>query len=351
MDATRAVKGRLLVPAALLAGLLFSGAAEAGENRSGARPSSVARALTAEQKATLAQLSEELSNAEVKNRQFISGAEQEQIIQTVSGISDPVLVGRNVVFDPAWLTYASKKQVQTARDNSDKAYETLAYVFGRGPVNGREKIYVFLFDNHPQAAWTGAFAHKDLNLLVFSKKGQAERKGTAIHSLVGRLGGGTAVHEMTHLFEGWRESHGMTYYVERWVIETIGNREEKKASQEGRRKTYRQAVEQARKGDVVDCESAAAVNVGYAHPRALQCLFYNGLQEKVGWEPFRKAIQSYENDSYVPEYAYAGRNGKRREFWDRVAYFSGKPEILDSLPGGTRLLNEALQVTPTARGN
>jgi len=79
-----------------------------------------------------------------------------------------------------------------------------------------------------------------------------------------------------------------------------------------------------------------------------------GLVGKVGWETYKKVFRSYADGSYTPKnygkyeitpsheeryYKAPDKVIRARDFFDRVAHFSGDPNVLRSLPDKGRILD------------
>ena len=182
------------------------------------------------------------------------------------------------------------------------------------------------------------------------------------------------IHEMAHIFDNgkaWNaETESIAEFMVMYVFENSDawrwerSRAASKTTYRLQRSLfawseYRQSV--ADQQSAADRQSATDIEAKKEEGKKLETFVqyrggaYNcyllGLVEKVGWEPVEKAFQSY-ND-YPPNYNHVARGEARqkmraRDFFERIAYFSGNPDVLRSLPDAGALLDEHFNAEPSA---
>jgi hypothetical protein len=149
---------------------------------------------------------------------------------------------------------------------------------------------------------------------------------------------------MVHLFERdkqWQATHDLTFIIDAYVLQEMGY------SNNTIRTRYNSAVENFRLGNI----DRAIYNLhgDSSTERTVHGFYLNGLVLRIGYEPFRKAFHSYYDDSFKPTYTYSfsgsGQSQVMRrmrenalELLDRIVYFSGQPNILETFPDRGALL-------------
>lgn len=320
--------------------------------------------LSPEQIATINQL-----HIEITAKKSLSGINYTSSLKSVDllplgqnyeNFPHPILVGRNVVFEKEWADYFSgpgskitPQQFAQLRDNLDKTYDSYVDLTGTTPYHG-EKVLVCLSSSSVEECgpgigpWAG-HAHGDRNIICLNKlsdRGMDEfwdevRKGSW---------GRTLMHELAHTFtnnRGWdagfRCDESMAELMISYALEhnkgaTLGSGNDlytpHVAGNQHRMLHCRAAYENFISGDIKTFSRQG--REGTVHAFYLQ-----GLVEKVGWEPYRKAFRSYQDESYESEHIFKGASSGRfvLRFLERVARNCDNPDaVLKSLPDNGSLL-------------
>ena len=329
--------------------------------------------LSPQQRETIEQMVAILSGPHVPNIN-IDEELQKQIALETKQINDPILIGKHVVFDSRWLNYIgqgkplSRNEFQAGRNRIDNAYEIIKDFVGMPPKKG-EKVYVYLGPlsrpetddgrtllNDGRTTRIEAFAHSGYNLVVFnSRVPNWANYVKGFNSSTSRISE-TTVHEIIHFFEHeskWRATHDLTFIIEAYVQQKMG-----KSTTDIIKKRYNNAVENFMKGTID--RAIYHLHGDSSTEKTVHGFYLNGLVLRVGYEPFRKAFHSYNDDSFKPThtysstYRYTGYQNQvmqslhvnALELLYRVAYFSGQPNILETFPDEGTLL-ERFKVTRT----
>lgn len=309
--------------------------------------------LSPQQLHTKQQIIKEITKKKYKEVQFITKKDFNDIVRDISSINDSILVGRNVVFDPKWLEYigaekaVSRAHFANAIENIDLYYDLHKSLTGSPPRVG-EKIYIYLKPHHPNNERFGAYACADRNLCVMNgiRSENIKKQLRTINSIYGW--GKVVMHEMAHLFSNGQPwcamPHISTKFMELHVYDNVTDGKAK--SKAVKRKLHGEALAGFKNGglDVINNNYTAT---------SVTDFYLLGLLDKVGYEPLKKAIHSYNDKNFKPTHKYTSPQTRGRmpeaialELIERVAHFSGVPNILQSLPDRGALLKR-FNVTKT----
>ena len=317
--------------------------------------------LSKTQKATIRQLVEELRHKkgdaptleEYSGSGNVSDADLKNIINDIETITDPILVGRNVVFDKKFLQYGvTREQFARTVRTVDRAYDLINELVGTKPLSG-EIIYVYCNLLHSKTStWTavGGMGRTNRTSIV----GINGHKHDYVKTLLSSDDGGVIPHEMAHSFIYKQPYHFVNHslicgIIDPYVWEALG---QKAKAQGAHYRLLKRAHDNNRKGVI-----STNYNL-HSQAGAVSDIYVIEMFGKVGYEPFKKALHSYHDESYPPQYTYttlprpaAGYNGSGPgtdkqivEFLDRVVYFSGKPNILNTLSDNGELLKKFLVI-------
>ena len=291
--------------------------------------------LSPEQEATVKQLKEQMVRSRFAG--FVKYAE------TLHDM-DPVLVGKYVVFSKDWLKYIgpdkelSRQQFAQWRNNTDLIYECFERLTGAPPNNGRKVlIAIEPIETH------GATTNVAYNRINFNENGAAMGWRTVRGGSWNRI----MIHEMAHIFDNGKAWNAETESIAELMVMYVYENTDAWRWERARslpKTAYRQQRHAIAWAEYVESKKEEGEKLETFVPYrggAYNC-YLLGLVDKVGWVPFEKAFQSY-ND-YPPNYNQIARGEARqraraRDFFERVAYFSGKPDVLHSLPDQGELLD------------
>ena len=299
---------------------------------------------------------------------------------------DPILVGKNVIFTKNWLSLlgngsdqVTRQQFKVYRDKADKIYDGFVDFIGRKPPSGD----IIIIDNgtmntDPLQAKFPGHALPSLNLVFINLEMNIAPKSIrqgVFHS--------TMAHEIAHIFS-LPFGHGALYrdpgtYAWAFDDESIADflaryARETMTRAKGNDQYYNQALRNF-KANKIETFRGNHENNGCAFE-----LYIHGLVDKVGWESYKKAIQSYGDTNFkvnvyeepklissdpveVRQDVLNRREIIRaRDFFDRIAYFHDEArasndwrvlekipvagrkltgaQVLRSLPDGGKLLDE-----------
>ena len=296
---------------------------------------------------------------------------------------NPILVGRNIVFDNNFLDYIgddengiiTQENFIQWRDNLDNAFDALVYLTGRLPKDG-QKVFVNL-DNSALSGLAEGRAYNHMSQITLTRfwiEGELDR--------VNRTGspGFLALHELAHVFEIQQPFRGHGESMANFFVSFMMD-----ITQTGI--TERDMHGEAARGDFDDEKLLTGQDFrDWQLERALQehnssdehalfprsarsthsqfDLWLYELVEKIGWKPFVQAFRSYSDEQFqqTRDYVYyssnplinengtrnSGELGQVRELLLRVAHFADNPELIQSLTGGERF-DERLNVEPMPR--
>ena len=321
--------------------------------------------LSSAQQATITQLIEEFG---------VQGYRTERWIQPVENVSDPALVGRYVVLSAEWLELVgdgkdgtvTRRQFQAWRDRIDRLYECYEKFMGHKPRNG-EVIFIDLVPGtfwsdptiFPHGVAPRATAQPSVNFIRFNKDAINFNASQLNEMRSGTMLGFTMMHEIGHIFthtsrrkpETWRQADGETaanllvYYA----LENCGFRVGNSGSSSRLRQAYiLEALKNFQNDSIVAFPTCSCGGSAYD-------LYMCGLVDEVGWETFKKTIQSYHNGTYTPTQRYEPDREKEQtamhvlahEFFDRLAHFHGDTQVLRKGPDEGALLDKYFTVKTT----
>jgi len=280
----------------------------------------------------------------------------------------PILVGNHVMFSKKWLNYINAnansltpQEFTQWRDNADLAFERCEDLIGQTPTYGK-KVFVSLVPPSGRPA----HAHSHTNVICYGEptvnKSFAQIKKHGCDFLI--------LHELAYLFSSRRlweaEPESVATLLVSYVLEkTKLCYDAANAGVLYRQREFDLAQERIKNQDKV---------VISRMPGTVYDYYLLGLLDQVGWETYKdgqltyeagwgtyeKVFRSYQDDSYIPKRTYktdllpsspyqepVGRyvltatNKKAivRYFLDRIEDFSGKPDVLKSLPDKGRFLD------------
>jgi hypothetical protein len=300
--------------------------------------------LSSQQRDTIRQLKTQLNR--MRTIPHYNASERQAMLNALDE-SDPVLVGRHVVFGKNWLDHVgtgkplTKKQFADWRDNVDKIYDAYVELIGRTPASGTK---VFIDAPQGESAFTNetAHAHTGMGIICF--------KNTTIVQISRRVATGSwdiiMAHELAHIFAGGRgwnvDAESIAYFLPQYVPETItGANYNGATGSQDRKRRYDRALRNYRAGRI------ASFAAGHESSDSAFELYLHGLVDKVGWETFKKVFRSYDDRSYVPKRyevavndALGRKTAQARNFLDRIEHFSEEADVLRSLPDKGELLDK-----------
>jgi hypothetical protein len=325
----------------LVTGLFFDGGEANAQQR-----------LTPEQAETVRQLKEQLlkSGGGVC---FIRDSKRDKttVIEEQFKDIDPILVGRNIVFSKNWLKHIGPnkqiaRQIFTQwRMRCDKIYDCYEKLTGGPPTYGKKVFwdtFKFTQPHHIGAAHAHGYSmcYGEPDDAMWEELQKAMREGQVIVWMI---------HELSHVFSFGKEwdvapetsvAFLTTYFLENtdmWY--GTGGTPPRHYGTLARKQWFGETLA-AYKSNAHSLETFANT-----HNRNVWVFYFWGLVDKVGWQPYEKAFQSY-NDTPLKLAANIGgedrRKARARDFLERIAKFSGKPNVLRSLPDKGKLLDEHL---------
>ena len=323
------------------------------------------------------------SNAEAQNNR-LSPQQQETITQLkkergrnsaigqqIEAVTDPVLVGRHVVFSTEWFELigngsngtVTKQQFQAYRNRIDKLYYDYEKFVGHKP-HGGEKIFITLrsFDLERESMMERyGFVPSGIapigqivmnrgsgNIQKFTD-GQGMRSGNSLSF--------TMMHELAHAFGRgpWvADSEVVADFLVYYALENCGFHTGGRDDRYTRFHTIRSNSQ-----NVVAAFSGLGKNPHKNRRNNAYGLYMYGLVDVVGWETFRKTIHSYHNGTYTPTRKYepdkekgqTANHARAHEFFDRVAHIFGDAAVLRIGPDRGALLHKYFTVNTTLIDN
>ena len=333
----------------LVAGIFFgSNNAEAQNNR-----------LSPQQQETVTQLLRERGrNSSVR--------------QQIENVIDPVLVGRHVVFSTEWLELmgnghngmVTRQQFQAYRDRIDRLYECFEKFVGHKPRGG-DKIFIDLqpldlertvYMERYGFVPSGLFGGGKITINTGNRDLQnfVDQQGIRTSSLLSF----TMMHELAHAFESGQpwvaDSEVAADFLVYYALENGGFRTCNTKPVFYQRYSRLHAI-QKNSQNVVAAFSGKGKNPHTNRHNNAYGLFMYGLVDEVGWETFRRTIQSYHNGTFTPIRKYAPNGEKEQttkhvrahEFFDRLAHFYGDAGVLRRGPDKGALLDKHFTVNAT----
>jgi len=270
---------------------------------------------------------------------------------------DPMLVGKNVVFSKKWNDWGyigdkkvfTQEQFERWRDNADRIYDAYKELIGDSLKYGK-KVIVGSCNKDPVCTWT------DANIIGYNIS-QPANPGALSNNFTQIKEAGcdySMLSELATIFMNGKEWKGgmavswcslmIAYALEKTPVRY--NNEY--SGEQYREKGFNYAQE-------------AYGNNKKLYPftsngkSAFEYYLFGFVDEVGGWEPYKKAFQSYDDPStsYKPK-KYNDKNKDiltARDFFDRVAHFSGQKDLLESLPdkGSFFKVTEVIDTTPSLR--
>jgi len=256
---------------------------------------------------------------------------------------NPALVGRNVMFTPRWLEIVGPgkplppQPFQLWRDRTDMVYDAYADLTGQGPGQQGEMLKI-LIDLQPRASFRTAnvAGMASGNSVRINKDHGGVKRELAEHNSWNH----TLLHEMAHVFTmGQRftaEPESMTNLLTAYILENIRGSQ---IGVPGRSGVLTPAVgTQFRKRHLDQARANFSANRMEAFSTGNYTAYCYGLLapvDVIGWEPYKQVFRSYNDESYDHNFTYRGGSSavrRAREFFDRLAHFSGMPDLMASLP-------------------
>ena len=263
---------------------------------------------------------------------------------------DPILVGKNVVFSKNWLKHIgpnnklTRQQLEQYRTRIDRIYDCYEKLTG-GPPKGGKKVFIDVFKFTLPHHNGAAHAHRN-NVNCFSEQAV---DGGSREVQDGSWAAGM-MHELGHTFSFGREwdvaAETSACFMPCYGLENAGmwwGMRETPSYCSGiqeRKQKFSEALAafQRNSRTMETFHSARSTDFG-----TVWDFYPYGLVYNVGWRPYEKAFQSYRDNP--PQYAdnivgEERRKAQAREFLERIAKFSGKPNVLRSLPDKGELFDK-----------
>ena len=318
---------------------------------------------TPQQQQTIAQLKQQMAGMRNFDCSTSERVGVPRVIIAMLDDIDPLLVGKNVIFSDRWLDYiGEEKSISRTRfadfvSKMDRAHDAFADLVGNNTTS-RRKLFIDISYKQEETdhGLVAAHAHvmRDIICVAAPKENfwfEVTRHGSW---------SATLLHEIGHMFApptiGWRaNAETFANLKVAYALETLnarfgvlgvnarGNRTRGTQFRGNQYRTYEfnMAVQKFRRNEMTSfaycsCQTGSAFD-----------FYIYGLVDRVGWETYKKAFHSYQDPAFVSEYAYSGErvHVQARDFIDRLAFFSGKPDVLSSLPDRGALLDEHFPVT------
>ena len=305
--------------------------------------------LSPEKAAVVAQLKKDLKGSRLSLTGNLIGPK----IADIDDI-DPLLVGKHVVFAKEWMDFVgpnkplTHQQFHMFRNKADMVFESYEDLIGKKPVHG-DKIFInlreFIDQNTGLVGKLSGLASPQHNVFCINSGGPTFKRDLQAIASHGSAYY-TIMHEMAHVFSSgnkWNTDYESTVnLITTYALET--NREiqygspsergvylQKTVGNQQRLRNYQRTVDEFKKTG----NMKAFGGTGDAYE-----LYLLGLVDKVGWDVYKQTFRSYDDKNFVPNvYAKESRYVRARDFLDRIEHFSGKPDILRSLPDKGSLLD------------
>ncbi len=321
-----------------------------------------ARNLSPAQRAVVEQLRQELGKYRLKEDHCnVFDTSKEQFYRY---FTMPYQVGRHIVFSPNWNAYVgtqvSPAQMLAFRNRADEIFETYSKLVGPPALGKKVLIDVTPMLDRESIQNTGAHAHYSVNQICYNAvhiEGtlSAIKRGDYSHTLM---------HELGHTFSNGREwninPESWSEFFPCFALEinpriwfeynnmAYVNKNSKPVLTRGKlhRVQVLGAIEFLYKTGTLQKYGVE----GNEYQKGIYDFYLYGLVGKVGWGVYKKAFQSYENDSFKSRYEYEGdkKDVTALDFFERIAYFSeDRKNILKSLPDQGELL-QAFDVRVTS---
>ena len=334
--------------------------------------------LSETQKQTVAQLKAELTQkleiAKRSTAKCVDAAEIQQIVDVALNDIPSIFVGRNVVFSKKWISYVgndgkkplTEQQFSAWRNRVDRIYDCLEDLTGQPPRAGT-KIFVNLISRKDSTGAFAAHAHIWCNIICFDWHTK-NFLPILTHEIKYGSTYSTMIHEIAHFFsyrEPWdAESESIVNVLMAYVLENtnlwyglpdgLSSRissadayftDPLTKGKQLRVRTYSAPLRRFESNTIEPFHTIVPFQ-SYKFNGAYD-LYLLGLVEMAGWDAIKKGIRSYYDPSYKPRYIYQGdqKHVRARDFFDRIAHFSERPDVLQSLPDKGSLLDKCFPVT------
>ena len=338
-----------------------------------AEPPAEPTGFTPQQLRRIEELKRELMDINNPRRVNIRNAQEMQMVEEAIRQIDPSLIGRNIIFGPRWLEFMGdgkpmpRAPFQQWRNRADIIYDGYADLTGQGPGprGERQKILV---DLHPRASFRAVDVRGTASgNLVLINKNHAAFSRDLIPAVVRHNSWDLILmHELAHCFTmGTRrftyDAEAICDLLTAYVLEntagarmgTPGGRgnDELMIGNRFRKQLLDRILIRIRTNP-----NSLSVFSGSANATSASNYLALGPVDLVGWEPYKQVFRSYNDATYTHPVQYTGgdaRTLRAREFFDRLAHFSGKPDLMASSAIGRQLFNQhfgvGANVVATAR--
>jgi len=292
----------------------------------------------------------ELMNPNNPSRVNTNNVQRMRLVEEAIRQIDPTLIGRNVLFGPRWLEVVGPgkpippQPFQQWRDRLDVVYEKFADLIGQGPGQQGEmqKTMIELFPRASfrtsliagSAASNMALINKDHPLFI-----KEQVPGIVWHNSLNVV----LLHELAHCFTiGKRftyDAEAICDLLTAYALESIRGASVGRPGGVGKHELL--VGDQFRKQYLEGIQTRVRQNPNQIPTSTdgggLSANVYMSLSpvDAVGWEPYKQVFRSYNDENYTHQFRYSGGSSavrRAREFFDRLAHFSGKPDLMASLP-------------------
>jgi len=270
------------------------------------------------------------------------------LVQQIEKVADPILVGRHVVFSTAWLELVgngrdgtvTRQQFQAYRNRVDRLYEAYENFVGYKPPSGTI-IFIDLQRRGTTAA--GATYNSGANLITFNKDREnsccmrSTQNALRSRDLVGRC----MMHEVGHAFGRgpWVADMETAADLLVFYAEYRGIRANASNPTLPLRQAHIRRILRIPQDDITAFSRDGEDGHANRYTNAYE-LYMHGLVDEVGWETFRRAIQSYRDSTFTPTKRYVPdsargqtvMHARAREFFDRLAHFYAEERARRGLP-------------------
>jgi len=303
------------------------------------------------------QLKRELTNPNpTPNIVNTNNQQQMRLVEEAMRQIDPSLVGRNVLFGPRWLEVMGdgkpmpRAPFQQWRDRTDMVYDAYADLVGQGPGEQGE-MQKILIDLRSNASFrTANVAGMASSNLVRINKDHPSFSRSSIPGIV-RYNSLDFVlmHELAHCFTNGKrftaEPESICDLLMSYVLENVqgarigtsggGGVNEPAEGTQFRKRQLDRVIANLRANRLATFSNNPLGGTAYDYALLAPV-------DVVGWEPYKQVFRSYNNENYAHDFTYSGgdsRARRAREFFDRLAHFSGKPDLMVSSAMGRQLFD------------
>lgn len=247
------------------------------------------------------------------------------------------------MFSKEWSPYVgdgkkvSQTSFQTYRNDVDRLYTCYAGLIGATPKDG-SKVYVDIIDHANNIP--AIFDFDGVNYIGYA--GLDEFVWESLND-AGQLG--YLRKPMTDTFVkniDPKKNNSLNDLFQSYTFEHNGLNPYKGKSKDWYRKSvYDKSVKEFNKGKLDAFKESE-------HEVCAYDMYLLGLVDKVGWDTYEKALRSYKTRGYQSK-SYSGDSSvvAARDLLDRIEFYSGKKDVLRSLPDKGKLLD--LHFAPSER--